>query len=111
MASMRFNSDDVAAFLAEYLHRECGPITRTLGNDVYEQRLAKRQALTDAIMANYERDIAAGTLWGMLNACTEYNDHQRGKKYTRATRLASNMFGVSAASKDRALAVAVAMLK
>ncbi len=46
-------------------------------------------------------EIAGETRWGMLNACTEYVDHERGR--SNNSRLESEWFGTGNALKDRAM--------
>jgi len=53
-------------------------------------------------------DMAGKTLWGAVNAVTEYIDHERGNK--RETALDAAWFGEGALLKNRALAMAQARL-
>lgn len=46
-------------------------------------------------------DMAGQTKWGMLNAVTEYVDHERGRSAN--SRMESAWFGVGGALKDRAM--------
>ena len=49
-------------------------------------------------------DMAGKTLWGIVNAVTQYVDHERGN--TRETGLDAAWLGEGAALKDRALEIA-----
>lgn len=49
---------------------------------------------------------ARGTLWGALNAVTQYVDHESGRD---ANRLNASLFGSGEAAKDRARAAALAL--
>jgi phage/plasmid-like protein (TIGR03299 family) len=53
-------------------------------------------------------DMAGQTLWGAVNAVTEYVDHERGKQ--RETALDAAWFGEGANLKDRAFKVAREMI-
>lgn len=72
------------------------------GNLVNERALKKVQALYDGQGRGAELDSSKGTAWGLLNAVTEYVDHQRKAKSTEY-RLDSAWFGQGANVKQRAL--------
>ena len=52
---------------------------------------------------------ASGTVWGLLNACTEFVDHARRAR-SQDYRLDSPWFGQGAAIKGRAFEKAVALI-
>jgi hypothetical protein len=52
--------------------------------------------------------VAGKTLWGAVNAVTQYIDHERGKH--RDTSLDAAWFGGGAQLKDRAFAMAQEIL-
>lgn len=71
----------------------------------------KRGAVIAQWTKNHAGDPAAGTMWGAMNAVTEFHDHQRGRgeiqerKLTDA-RMHSNLFGTSSLDKQKAMDVA-----
>ncbi len=74
----------------------------TKGGLVNERALKRVQELYDGAGKGSEMDSAAGTAWGLLNAVTEYVDHERRARSTDY-RLDSAWFGQGAALKARAL--------
>lgn len=74
---------------------------------VPRDRAAKRlQALYEGQGRGAELAAAKGTAWGLLNAVTEYVDHERRAR-SRDNRLDSAWFGQGAALKQRALDLAL----
>lgn len=71
-----------------------------------ERALKRVQALYDGAGRGAELDAAKGTAWGLLNAVTEYVDHERRARNTEY-RLDSAWFGQGAALKQRALETAL----
>ncbi|NRT58392.1 DUF932 domain-containing protein [Sphaerotilus uruguayifluvii] len=67
-----------------------------------ERALKKVQALYDGQGRGAELTAAKGTAWGLLNAVTEFVDHERRARSTEY-RLDSAWFGQGAALKQRAL--------
>lgn len=67
-----------------------------------ERALKKVQALFDGQGRGAELDAAKGTAWGLLNAVTEYVDHERRAR-TDDHRMDSAWFGQGAVIKQRAL--------
>jgi phage/plasmid-like protein (TIGR03299 family) len=67
-----------------------------------ERALKKVQALFDGHGRGAELDAAKGTAWGLLNAVTEYVDHERRAR-TIEHRMDSAWFGQGASIKQRAL--------
>lgn len=51
-----------------------------------------------------DQDAVRGTLWGLVNACTQYVDHEKGRM--QDNRLDSAWFGAGAKLKDRAYEIA-----
>jgi hypothetical protein len=74
----------------------------TKGGLVNERALKRVQELYDGAGKGATLDSAAGTAWGLLNAVTEYVDHERRARSTDY-RLDSAWFGQGAALKARAL--------
>lgn len=71
-----------------------------------ERALKRVQALYDGQGKGAELDAAKGTAWGLLNAVTEYVDHERRAR-SNEYRMDSAWFGQGAALKQRALDVAL----
>ena len=67
-----------------------------------ESALKKVQSLYDGQGKGSELASAHGTAWGLLNAVTEFVDHERKAK-NQDYRLDSSWFGAGAALKQRAL--------
>ena len=67
-----------------------------------ERALKKAQALFDGAGRGAELAAAKGTAWGLLNAVTEFVDHER-KARSQEYRLDSAWFGQGAQLKQRAL--------
>jgi phage/plasmid-like protein (TIGR03299 family) len=67
-----------------------------------ERALKKVQALYEGHGHGSELDSASGTAWGLLNAVTEFVDHER-KARSQEYRLDSAWFGQGASLKQRAL--------
>jgi len=75
---------------------------------VNERALKKVQALYDGQGRGAELASAQGTAWGLLNAITEFVDHERRAR-SQEYRLDSAWFGQGAALKQRALDAALQM--
>lgn len=73
---------------------------------VNERALKRVMALYDGQGKGAELDAAKGTAWGLLNAVTEYVDHERRARSTEY-RMDSAWFGQGAAIKQRALDTAL----
>lgn len=73
-----------------------------------ERALKKVQALYDGQGRGAELESAKGTAWGLLNAVTEYVDHERRAR-SPEFRLDAAWFGQGAALKQRALDSALAL--
>ena len=67
-----------------------------------ERALKKVQALYDGNGRGAELDSAKGTAWGLLNAVTEYVDHEKRAR-SDEHRMDSALFGQGANVKQRAL--------
>ena len=67
-----------------------------------ERALKKVQALYDGQGRGAELTAAKGTAWGLLNAVTEFVDHERRAR-SQEYRLDSALFGQGASLKQRAL--------
>ncbi len=73
---------------------------------VNERALKKVQSLYDGQGRGAELEAAKGTAWGLVNAVTEYVDHERRAK-SPEYRMDSAWFGYGAGIKQRALDVAL----
>lgn len=80
-----------------------GPLPEQLPN---ERALRKVQELYEGRGRGSQLDSARGTAWGLLNAVTEYVDHERRARSTEY-RLDSAWFGQGAQIKQRALDAAL----
>jgi phage/plasmid-like protein (TIGR03299 family) len=67
-----------------------------------ERALKKVQALYEGQGHGSELDSASGTAWGLLNAVTEYVDHEKRAR-SQEYRMDSAWFGQGASLKQRAL--------
>jgi phage/plasmid-like protein (TIGR03299 family) len=67
-----------------------------------ERALKRAQALYDGEGRGAELQSAQGTAWGLLNAVTQYVDHERRAR-SQDSRIDSAWFGQGAALKQRAL--------
>lgn len=74
-----------------------------------ERALKRVQALYDGQGKGAELDAAKGTAWGLLNAVTEYVDHERRARSTEY-RIDSAWFGQGAVLKQRALDTALQLV-
>lgn len=74
-----------------------------------ERALKKVQSLYEGQGRGAKLDSAKGTAWGLLNAITEYVDHERRARSTEH-RLDSAWFGQGAAIKQRALDAALQLV-
>lgn len=74
-----------------------------------ERALKRVQALYDGQGKGAELDAAKGTAWGLLNAVTEFVDHERRARSTE-NRIDSAWFGQGAAIKQRALDTALQLV-
>jgi phage/plasmid-like protein (TIGR03299 family) len=112
MAAMQLSSADLASFLQLALVDIYGHMSDDMEPESKEKLLAKRKAMADQVLENHERDVARGTVWGALNAVTEWNDHQRSRAGARTdARLHSNLFGASNVSKGKALRRALELVR
>ena len=84
-----------------------------LGNEssclANERALKRVQALYDGQGKGSELDAAKNTAWGLLNAVTEYVDHERRARSTEY-RMDSAWFGQGAVLKQRALDTALQLV-
>lgn len=92
---------------------ESGPSASSSGADKSptlsnERALAKVQEIFDGRGRGAELAAAKGTAWGLLNAVTEFVDHERRAR-SQEYRLDSAWFGQGAVLKQRALDHALAL--
>lgn len=74
-----------------------------------ERALAKVQSLYEGQGRGAELEAAQGTAWGLLNAVTEYVDHERRARNSEY-RMDTAWFGQGAVIKQRALDVALRLV-
>ena len=88
---------------------EVDPNDSDLSNLTNERALLKVQSLYDGQGRGAELEAAKGTAWGLLNAVTEYVDHERRAR-SPEYRLDSAWFGQGAVIKQRALDTALKLV-
>ncbi len=106
MATRKVKSTETLSFfervVAQSVEQGSPPVTNG--------RAVKRmQELFDGHGRGAEMSTAKGTTWGLLNAVTEFVDHERRAR-SRESRLDSAWFGPGAAVKQRAFDLALDML-
>ena len=93
-----------------YFERTLPAVSQQHGRGQANSRAIKRmQELFDGHGRGAELSTAKGTVWGLLNAVTEYVDHER-RALSREYRLDSAWFGQGAIVKQRAFDNALDML-
>lgn len=107
MANRKVKNADAAAFFENVLPLPANvPPTAAPTNG---RALKRMQELFDGHGRGAELSTAKGTTWGLLNAVTEFVDHERRAR-SREYRLDSAWFGQGAAIKQRAFDLALDML-
>lgn len=97
---------------ANFIRRVLAPETMAMASDAIgpQERAMKRvQALFDGQGKGAELQASKGTAWGLLNAVTEFVDHERRAR-SDAYRLDSAWFGQGAVIKERALSQALQLV-
>ena len=112
LAERKVKDSEAEAFFRKVIcHAEPQPLVHA-GLDeaklVNDRALKKVQTLFDGHGRGAELTAAKGTAWGLLNAVTEFVDHERRAR-SQEYRLDSAWFGQGAALKQRALDQALAM--
>lgn len=75
---------------------------------VNERAMRKVQSLYEGRGRGSQLEAANGTAWGLLNAVTEYVDHERRAR-SNEYRMDSAWFGQGAVIKQKALDAALAL--
>lgn len=107
---------DLAVKYPEKSPVEINALLASIDTKALDEYDEKREKVLVTLKQNHEADSARGTAWGAYNAVSYYHDHQRGRgepqlrKLTDA-RVHSNLFGASAADKQKAMVLAVAAAK
>ena len=101
LAERQVKSHEAMAYFLRVLC-EVDPNSSDLSNLSNERALLKVQSLYDGQGRGAELEAAKGTAWGLLNAVTEYVDHERRAR-SPEYRLDSAWFGQGAVIKQRAL--------
>lgn len=94
---------------ANFLRRVFAPQDATASKGVNERAMAKALSLFDGHGKGAELASAKGTAFGLLNAVTEFVDHER-RAHSPDHRLDSAWFGQGAALKEKALEQALVMI-
>lgn len=108
LAERKVKSHEAMAYFLRVLC-EVDPNSSDLTNLTNERALAKVQSLYDGQGRGAELEAAKGTAWGLLNAVTEYVDHERRAR-SPEYRLDSAWFGQGAVIKQRALDTALKLV-
>lgn len=107
MANRKVKSAEVSTYFEKVLTLPASEPNATL---LTNGRAVKRaQELFDGRGRGAELSTAKGTVWGLLNAVTEFVDHERRAR-SREHRLDSAWFGQGATVKQRAFDTALEML-
>lgn len=101
LAERKVKSHEALNFLLKVLCQSDGHADASMGL-TNERALKKVQALYEGQGRGAELPAAKGTAWGLLNAVTEFVDHERRAR-SQEYRLDSAWFGQGAALKQRAL--------
>jgi phage/plasmid-like protein (TIGR03299 family) len=105
MSDRKVNKFESMNFLVDVL----GDRNVPLADQPNQKALQSVHALFAGAGKGADLSAASGTAWGLLNAVTEYVDHQRRAR-SQDYRLDSAWFGQGAALKGKALAQALKML-
>ena len=108
LAERKVKNHEAMAYFLRVLC-EVDPNSSDLSNLTNERALAKVQSLYDGQGRGSELEAAKGTAWGLLNAVTEYVDHERRAR-SPEYRLDSAWFGQGAVIKQRALDTALKLV-
>ena len=108
LAERKVKSHEAMAYFLRVLC-EVDPNSSDLSNLSNERALLKVQSLYDGQGRGAELEAAKGTAWGLLNAVTEYVDHERRAR-SPEYRLDSAWFGQGAVIKQRALDTALKLV-
>lgn len=101
LAERRVKSHEAMSYFLRVLC-DVQPGSTDLSNLANERALKKVQSLYDGNGRGAEMDAAKGTAWGLLNAVTEYVDHERRAR-SAEYRMDSAWFGQGGVIKQRAL--------
>lgn len=108
LASKQVNATFATAFLKQLLPAPVKTFISASGQRVVTPQPIEDSRAYKAIMALFDGEAlghglqeSTGTAWGLLNACTQYVDWQRGRN--PSTRMSSAWFGTGNALKSQAL--------
>ncbi|MFZ3119990.1 MAG: DUF932 domain-containing protein [Variovorax sp.] len=108
LAERKVKSHEATSFFLKVLCQTDGHATSAAG--LPNERAAKKvQALYEGGGRGADLAAAKGTAWGLLNAVTEFVDHERRAR-TQEYRLDSAWFGQGAVLKQRALGHALQLV-
>ncbi len=94
---------------ANYIHRVFSNLDKTTSQNTNERAMAKVMTLFDGHGKGAALASSKGTAFGLLNAVTEFVDHER-RAMSSDHRLESAWFGQGAALKGKALEQAITMI-
>jgi hypothetical protein len=108
LSERKVKSHEAMNFFLKVLCQADGQVDPVQGL-MNERALKRAQALYDGQGKGAELQSAQGTAWGLLNAVTQYVDHERRAR-SQDSRIDSAWFGQGAALKQRALDQAMQMI-
>lgn len=94
---------------ANYIHRIFSNLDKATSQNTNERAMAKVMTLFDGHGKGAELASSKGTAFGLLNAVTEFVDHER-RAMSSDHRLESAWFGQGAALKEKALEKAIMLI-
>jgi len=105
LAERKVKSHEVTDFLTQVLC-DTQPANSKPGSRPNERAQRQVQSLYEGRGRGSELEAAHGTAWGLLNAVTEYVDHERRAR-SNEYRMDSAWFGQGAVIKQKALSAAL----
>ena len=115
LVEKQMSSSDTVFFLMD-VYKATNPSMAELDADEWEKAQEKRFSTLcrwNELVENDNNTIPGieGSLWGVFNAITEWQDHERGRSASDSqARQNSNLFGVSAQAKAKAFDMALALV-
>jgi len=101
LAERKVNSAEAELYFSRVLG-DSAPRQAMPSNTSHDRALKRAQELFNGLGRGAELSSAKGTAWGLMNAVTEFVDHERRAR-SQEYRLDSAWFGAGAALKQRAL--------
>ncbi len=108
LAQRKVKDQEVARFIQRVMSSNEAPTSET-AREAHGRAMRRVLALFEGQGRGSELQASKGTAWGLLNAVTEFVDHERRAR-SAAYRLDSAWFGQGAALKERALSNALSLV-